>query len=406
MNLHSVRDCLTLQNIGGDLMAFEIAGMAAKAVETGKKVIEVAKKTEKVVSSVEKPVKAVEKVTAEKDGNWGADIVKSGVQKGVGEIKSGLAEKLKDYLGKDDVASSTSETNADTGKQADVKENQEGVESKEGKTSFKDRINKYLDSADSQSNNGEDVQEDNISDKKENGSNDIQNDNLNHDNEENSENSEKSEKSEDNSDSILDNDAPNSNNDAANEVNTTEYNEDGTRELTEDEKQAIKDKFGWSDEKIKKCTIDKDGVIHYKTDRCDLEGKTSENGVPYERRRIVINGVVIEGVFPKFDSLFDTELAPDNLKTKAYAKECNAALKEAIANDPELRSKFTPEQLKDIEEGRTPTGYVWHHNEEPGKMQLVKREDHDRAIGGAAHTGGNSLWGADSVDNGKKGESF
>lgn len=387
-------------------MAFEIAGMAAKAVETGKKVIEVAKKTEKVVSSVEKPVKAVEKVTAEKDGNWGADIVKSGVQKGVGEIKSGLAEKLKDYLGKDDVASSTSETNADTGKQADVKENQEGVESKEGKTSFKDRINKYLDSADSQSNNGEDVQEDNISDKKENGSNDIQNDNLNHDNEENSENSEKSEKSEDNSDSILDNDAPNSNNDAANEVNTTEYNEDGTRELTEDEKQAIKDKLGWSDEKIKKCTIDKDGVIHYKTDRCDLECKTSENGVPYERRRIVINGVVIEGVFPKFDSLFDTELVPDNLKTKAYAKECNAALKEAIANDPELRSKFTPEQLKDIEEGRTPTGYVWHHNEEPGKMQLVKREDHDRAIGGAAHTGGNSLWGADSVDNGKKGESF
>lgn len=53
MNLHSVRDCLTLQNIGGDLMAFEIAGMAAKAVETGKKVIEVAKKTENVVSSVE-----------------------------------------------------------------------------------------------------------------------------------------------------------------------------------------------------------------------------------------------------------------------------------------------------------------------------------------------------------------
>lgn len=382
-------------------MTFEIAGMAAKAVETGKKVVEVAKKTEKVVSSVEKSVKAVEKVTAEKDGNWGADIVKSGVQKGVGEIKSGLAEKLKDYLGKDDVASSASETNADTEKQADVKGDQEGVESKEGKTSFKDRLNKYLDSADSQSNNGEDVQEDNISDEKENGSNDIQNENLNHDNEENSENSEKLEY---NSDSILN--VPNGNNDAANEVNTTEYNEDDTRELTEDEKQAIKDKLGWFDEKIKKCTIDKDGVIHYKTDRCDLEDETSENGVPYERRRIVINGVVIEGVFPKFDSLFDTELAPDNLKTKAYAKECNAALKETIANDPELRSKFTSEQLKDIEERRTPTGYVWHHNEEPGKMQLVKREDHDRAIGGAAHTGGNSLWGADSVDNGKKGESF
>lgn len=185
-----------------------------------------------------------------------------------------------------------------------------------------------------------------------------------------------------------------------------EYNEDGTRELTEDEKQYLKDKLGWSDEKIKKCTIDKDGVIHYKTDRCDLEGKTSENGVPYVRRRIEINGVVIEGVFPVFDSVFDTELSPENYKSKTYAKECNEKLKEAVENDPELRAKFTAEQLKDIEEGRTPRGYVWHHNEEPGKMQLVKREDHDKTIGGAAHTGGNSLWGADSEGDSKKGEEF
>lgn len=187
---------------------------------------------------------------------------------------------------------------------------------------------------------------------------------------------------------------------------STEYNEDGTRELTDDEKQELKDKLGWSDEKLKKCTIDENGVIHYKTDRSDLEGQTSENGVPYERRRIEINGIVIEGVFPKFESAFDTELPPDKLKTNAYANECNKALKEAIKNDPELRSKFTDEQLQDIEAGRTPKGYVWHHNEEPGKMQLVKREDHDRVIGGAAHTGGSSLWGADSVDNSKKGESF
>lgn len=185
---------------------------------------------------------------------------------------------------------------------------------------------------------------------------------------------------------------------------STENAEKNTRELTEEEKQELKNKLGWSDEKLKKCTIDEDGVIHYKTDRSDLEGKESENGVPYKRKTIEINGVKIEGVFPVFNSAFDTELSPDNLKTKEYAKECNAKLKEAIRNDPELRSKFTAEQLQDIEEGKTPTGYVWHHNEEPGKMQLVKREDHDRVIGGAAHTGGNSLWGAESVD--KKGENF
>lgn len=185
-----------------------------------------------------------------------------------------------------------------------------------------------------------------------------------------------------------------------------EYDEDGTRELTENEKQWLKEKLGWSDDKLRKCKIYENGVIHYRTDRCDLEGKTSENGVLYERRTIEINGVKIEGVFPKFDSVFDTKLSPENYKTKAYAKECNAKLKESIENDPELKSKFIPEQIKDIGEGRTPTGYVWHHNEEPGKMQLVKREDHDRVIGGAAHTGGNSLWGADSVDSSKKGESF
>lgn len=190
------------------------------------------------------------------------------------------------------------------------------------------------------------------------------------------------------------------------EDDSPECNEDGTRELTEDDKQELKDKLGWSDEKLKKCTIDENGVIHYRTDRCDLEGKISENGVPYERRTIEINGVKIEGVFPKFESTFDTELAPDNYKSKAYAKECNGKLKEEIENNSELKSKFTPEQINDIEKGRTPSGYVWHHNEEPGKMQLVKREEHDRAIGGAAHTGGSSLWGPDSVDNGKKGVSF
>lgn len=190
------------------------------------------------------------------------------------------------------------------------------------------------------------------------------------------------------------------------EMDYSEYMNDGTRELSEDEKQKLKDALGWSDDKLKKCTIDENGIVNYKTDRCDLEGKTSQNGVPYERHTIEINGIKIEGVFPKFESIFDTQLDSDNYKSKAYAKECNAKLKEAMENDPELESKFTPDQVKDIEENRTPTGYVWHHNEEPGKMQLVKREDHDRAIGGAAHTGGNSLWGADSIDTNKEGESF
>lgn len=182
--------------------------------------------------------------------------------------------------------------------------------------------------------------------------------------------------------------------------------ENSTRELSEEEKQKLKDTLGWGEKQLIKCTIDEDGIIHYKTDRSDLEGKTSENGVPYERKAIEIKGIKIEGVFPVFESLYDTILPPEKYQTKAYARECNASLREAVQNDPELRKKFTDEQLKQIENGKTPDGYVWHHNEDPGKMQLVKREDHDKCIGGAAHTGGSSLWGPDSVPSPQKGEQF
>ena len=176
-----------------------------------------------------------------------------------------------------------------------------------------------------------------------------------------------------------------------------------TRELTDEEKQHLKDTLGWSDKQIAKCTIDEDGVIHYRTDREDLEGKTSENGVPYERKTVEINGIKVEGVFPVFDSKFDAHLPDDLLKASnpKQFSECNRQLKEAIENDPELAKEFTDEQLEDIENGDTPEGYTWHHNEETGKMQLVKTEDHDRTQGGAAHTGGKALWGGkyDGADN-------
>ena len=58
-----------------------------------------------------------------------------------------------------------------------------------------------------------------------------------------------------------------------------------------------------------------------------------------------------------------------------------------------MRDNFTEEQLEEIEDGDTSSGYVWHHNDETGKMQLVNIEDHDRSQGGAAHTGGKALWG-------------
>ena len=122
------------------------------------------------------------------------------------------------------------------------------------------------------------------------------------------------------------------------------------RELKEEEIEKFKEILGWPEEKFKKCTIDEDGIIHYKTDRCDLEGKMSENGVPYIRKTIEINGVKIEGVFPEFESVFDTSLKPENHKSKLYAKECNANLKEAIeqsSNHIMVLQHFVPWQRAD-----------------------------------------------------------
>lgn len=169
-----------------------------------------------------------------------------------------------------------------------------------------------------------------------------------------------------------------------------------TRPLTEDERNDIQQKTGWSDEQMKKCTIDEDGVIHYKCDNEELEGKKHEpSGVEYVRKTVDVNGVKVEVVVPDFDSVFDAQLPEDLLKESnpRQFKECNQQLKDAVNKDPELRKKFTEEQLEDIMDGKTPEGYTWHHDAETGKMQLVETKQHDRTQGGAAHTGGKSIWG-------------
>jgi hypothetical protein len=125
----------------------------------------------------------------------------------------------------------------------------------------------------------------------------------------------------------------------------------------------------------------------------ELEGKRHpETDVIFEKKIVKdADGNDIEGVFPVFDSKFDVQLPEDMYKdTDAQQeKECNRKLKEAVKNDPELAKQFTPEQLEQIENGETPDGYTWHHNEETGKMQLVDTEIHSKT----GHTGGRAIWG-------------
>lgn len=178
------------------------------------------------------------------------------------------------------------------------------------------------------------------------------------------------------------------------EVDNVEKKE--TRPLTEDERNDIQNKTNWSDDQMKKCTIDEDGIIHYKCDNEHLEGTVHESsGTEYVRKTIEVNGVKVEVVVPEFKSIFDVQLDEGLLKESnpKQFRECNNQLREAITNDSELRSKFTDEQIEDIMDGKTPEGYTWHHDAEVGKMQLVETKIHDRTQGVAGHTGGKSLWG-------------
>lgn len=124
-----------------------------------------------------------------------------------------------------------------------------------------------------------------------------------------------------------------------------------------------------------------------------LEGYSHPiTGVPFESKTITdAEGNEVTGVFPVFDSRFDAKIPSDlyEASDKRQFSECNQQLAESIEKDPEAGDRFSPEQLEQIKAGDTPDGYTWHHNEEPGKMQLVDFDVH----AGTGHTGGRAIWG-------------
>lgn len=172
-----------------------------------------------------------------------------------------------------------------------------------------------------------------------------------------------------------------------------------TRALSDQETIQLSRKTGWSLKTIQqKCTVSPKGTIHFRTSNCQYEGAMHPSGVFFERSRVEINGVEVEGVFPRFEAFFEPPLMPKSLQTEAGAKYqkqfdyCNEALKKAVAADPALAAQFSPVQLQWIQLGETPPGFTWHHHQEPGRMQLVRQQEHNPQMHGAGHTGGNKLW--------------
>ncbi|MEW4309218.1 HNH endonuclease [Rossellomorea marisflavi] len=115
-------------------------------------------------------------------------------------------------------------------------------------------------------------------------------------------------------------------------------------------------------------------------------------GVEFDRNEVTLSdGTVVEGVFPNFPTVFEGKLQEVNYHDSdaKHFKEANSQLQLEIERNPSSKVEFTEDQIAQIEAGDTPEGYVWHHSEEPGVLQLVDSDLHAQT----GHTGGRSIWG-------------
>lgn len=136
---------------------------------------------------------------------------------------------------------------------------------------------------------------------------------------------------------------------------------------------------------------------HISCIREDLAGQTHpETGVLYESRTIEMDGKQYDVVVPRFDSFYECKLDESEYQLSDYRQftSCTAQLRSAVENDPELASRFDDKQLEQIRNLDTPRGFTWHHDAEPGRMQLVETGIHTDT----RHTGGRSIWGGGSAN--------
>lgn len=161
-------------------------------------------------------------------------------------------------------------------------------------------------------------------------------------------------------------------------------------------KETVADKC--QQEAVKKTAeTDSEPIDSLTTKNQSLEGvRHPETEVPFERKEVINEqGKTCEGVFPEFESKFTAEL-PDKMWQESDAiqfGESNDQLKDWVKDNPEKAEEmFDEEQIDDIANDHIPEGYVWHHSEDRGEMQLVDAEIHAKT----GHTGGKSVWGGGS----------
>lgn len=139
-------------------------------------------------------------------------------------------------------------------------------------------------------------------------------------------------------------------------------------------------------------------MVEIDTQNSHLEGKVHEvTGVPFERSVIDLgNGETGTGVYPVFDYDYAATIPVDQYTESngVHISISNEQLYNDIMANPQLAEDIglTAEEVDRLGQGETPEGYVWHHHEQPGRMEMMDREIHDTT----GHSGGSSLWGPDS----------
>ncbi|WP_053104169.1 HNH endonuclease [Bacillus sp. FJAT-27231] len=119
-----------------------------------------------------------------------------------------------------------------------------------------------------------------------------------------------------------------------------------------------------------------------------------ETGVPFVEKTVELpGGDRIEGTFPVFDSEFRVVIAEELYwqSDDIHFAVANETLHEAIEKNPGLADELglNTADKQALAAGDTPPGYVWHHSEEPGTLELIDKEVHHQT----GHTGGRELWG-------------
>lgn len=158
----------------------------------------------------------------------------------------------------------------------------------------------------------------------------------------------------------------------------------------------LPDKYGVSYEKR---------VVQTPINNVEWEGPRGDSSVRPTREDDIsvfakhgVSDIKYENGFPDFSPVtaFEHDLPEDKHKSSDADQfaECTEALAKAIESNPELAEKFDNDQLAAIEARETPDGHTWHHDVEPGKMQLIPTRIHQVCT----HYGGRSLWGGGSAN--------